>query len=647
MSKKEQKNLGVILDKNISSKSGAGNLEEKPIINESGDYSNYLPQEELQHFEWGDTLGCFRHNAQVLMEDFSTKNIADIRSGEYVITHKGRKKKVTKAIQLKNRSRFLKIHIQGKYKPIRCTKEHPILTVDGWKEAQNLTIKDRVLIPTTENIIKDLTLKEVEKNPDFLWFLGFYLAEGSLSNNKSSTKGNINFTTHIKETEYIKKVQRIGKKLFDTNFNVRYRKKRHTADINGSNLTLKKLLDELGGQHSQDKKINKRLMFLKPELQLNIVKGWLDGDGCYDKKNRRITGVSISERLVQQMYRILLRNRIKCNLRKREAYDNHKEAYTLHIYGTQCNKITDWNLRNLRPNHQDLKSRAIPKFKDNFLVQKITKIEKGKRRRNIYNLEVKDDHSYIVENVAVHNCVTWSALNCIETILKCKYGETWNFSDRFTAKMSGTTKNGNTCSAVADSIRNDGLVEQSDYPSKANSWDEFYKEIPDDIKKKGKNFLEFYDINFKYIFKDELTEAIKRGPVQMIVHAWDDTKKDGEIYQRTSKRPNHGVEGFNDMGNCYEVYDHYRDTTKKISKDFNISAIYQYYITKKKNIYDFVDKNGLLVFNKKTGTYGITEQGKIRYTKNKMEVLELLAAKLTDKSVNDDAWKKLPKESLH
>ena len=56
-------------------------------------------------------------------------------------------------------------------------------------------------------------------------------------------------------------------------------------------------------------------------------------------------------------------------------------------------------------------------------------------------------------------CVTFSALNCLETLQKFKGNDT-NYSDRFTAKMSGTTKNGNYLQAVANSIRHDGLVDE-------------------------------------------------------------------------------------------------------------------------------------------------------------------------------------------
>ena len=65
-------------------------------------------------------------------------------------------------------------------------------------------------------------------------------------------------------------------------------------------------------------------------------------------------------------------------------------------------------------------------------------------------------HSVYFDTMA---CVTFSALNALEILIKRQYGIDINFSDRFTAKMSGTTTNGNYLYKVGDSIRKDGFVD--------------------------------------------------------------------------------------------------------------------------------------------------------------------------------------------
>src|SRR3990167_263004 len=51
-------------------------------------------------------------------------------------------------------------------------------------------------------------------------------------------------------------------------------------------------------------------------------------------------------------------------------------------------------------------------------------------------------------NAETMACVSFSALNAFEALLKAKYGSTINRSDRFTAKKSGTSEEGNTFGRV-------------------------------------------------------------------------------------------------------------------------------------------------------------------------------------------------------
>jgi len=55
-------------------------------------------------------------------------------------------------------------------------------------------------------------------------------------------------------------------------------------------------------------------------------------------------------------------------------------------------------------------------------------------------------------------CVTFSALNCLEILHKRLYEIEVNWSDRWMARVSGTTTKGNYLSTVADTIRKKGLI---------------------------------------------------------------------------------------------------------------------------------------------------------------------------------------------
>lgn len=71
----------------------------------------------------------------------------------------------------------------------------------------------------------------------------------------------------------------------------------------------------------------------------------------------------------------------------------------------------------------------------------------------------------------------------------------FNFSDRFLAKVSGTTENGNYYDKVANAVRYYGLVPEAMWPASENfTWDQYYSEIPEHVLAKGKELLKYIDI---------------------------------------------------------------------------------------------------------------------------------------------------------
>jgi hypothetical protein len=118
-------------------------------------------------------------------------------------------------------------------------------------------------------------------------------------------------------------------------------------------------------------------------------------------------------------------------------------------------------------------------------------------------------------------CVSFSLTNCLETQYKF-YGVDVNFSDRFLAKMSGTQLNGNTLERVADTARNIGLVLESEWPNspKAQTWAEYYKNIPDDVKAKArKQPFQYEWVARTNNFAESLKRELKQSPLQVTVYA--------------------------------------------------------------------------------------------------------------------------------
>lgn len=217
-------------------------------------------------------------------------------------------------------------------------------------------------------------------------------------------------------------------------------------------------------------------------------------------------------------------------------------------------------------------------------------------------------------------CVSFSALNCIETILKAKFGVSLNLSDRFLAKMSGTTKRGNYLRTVADSIRTQGAVAEElwPYPRRQRTpvfeWDDFYSEIPEEVRMEALNFLKQWKIEWEWVPMSQVREALKYGPLQVTVRAWPKPNEDGLYHDGGSTRRNHAVTLFNATDDYYEIADHYSKDKKKLVPNYDFKWALQFFVTKQTNVpmpTIELPNNVLVQLVEGSGGFGLHLDGKI------------------------------------
>ncbi|MHA1778354.1 MAG: IMP dehydrogenase, partial [Candidatus Heimdallarchaeaceae archaeon] len=72
---------------------------------------------------------CFEEDALVTMGDYSVKKIKDVSVGDYVITHKNKKRMVTKKYIRKYTGEILEINVKGSPGTIKVTPEHPFYAI--------------------------------------------------------------------------------------------------------------------------------------------------------------------------------------------------------------------------------------------------------------------------------------------------------------------------------------------------------------------------------------------------------------------------------------------------------------------------------------------------------------------------------------
>lgn len=174
--------------------------------------------------------------------------------------------------------------------------------------------------------------------------------------------------------------------------------------------------------------------------------------------------------------------------------------------------------------------------------------------------------------VETMGCVSFSALNALEMLIKAKYHLDDNRSDRFTAKMSGTTRSGNGFTKVGDSIRKDGTVKEEIYPfpEEIKTWEEFYADVPSGIKSLGQQFLNEYNIQYEWVPFNigAVKEALKYAPLQVAVQAWFQ-RPNGLFYSPDGMTHNHAtlLIGYKE-GEYWEVFDSYDPFIKRLEWNF-------------------------------------------------------------------------------
>ena len=159
-------------------------------------------------------------------------------------------------------------------------------------------------------------------------------------------------------------------------------------------------------------------------------------------------------------------------------------------------------------------------------------------------------------NVDTMACVTFSDLNSIETQYHFHTGTHRNFSDRFTARMSGTTTEGNYLFRVADSVRRDGLVDESEWPAPAVfTWDEYYKTPPIEVVDKARLFLATWSVQYEWIdvTRESLMYHLKHAPIQVTI-------------------PGHAVLDFYTTADVQKYFDSYLPFVKERAEPF-VSAM--------------------------------------------------------------------------
>src|SRR5215468_9946660 len=370
----------------------------------------------------GQLAACFPAGTMISAID-GPKPVEEIREGDFVLTHRGRYRRVTETMRRESYLYRVKI---DKLPEMRVTGEHPFLTDQGWIDAADLEPKRHfVQIGCSAERASELVTIDiaVAQAPDFIyqpniklrsgsissyvsparagvhvdeeiaWLLGMYIAEGSITDGRD-----VRFTLSADEQEYADRICAILRdRLWLT-------ASKTLTDYEGSgdswfSVRVDSEFFALWLQNNfssglDRKRVPQWMITADERVQAAFLKGVADGEGTpINAQQIRIT--LSNETLVRQIFEIATRLGYYPTLRADHMPPNANVRLWSIAFGPTYNA-----------------GMARGGF------YRVREVELTEEYSTVYNFEVEEDHTYVANQVVVHNCFVLPVPDSLEGIME-------------------------------------------------------------------------------------------------------------------------------------------------------------------------------------------------------------------------------------
>ena len=387
---------------------------------------------------------CFPPGTRVLTPGGQTP-IENLERGDVVIDENGDRQPVTETMERHVDEEIVKITPERLNRPIRATGEHPfkIARDDGfeWVDADDLQEDDLLVLghAADENdLLLDGTvaLDEIANGPlvftdggvtvnrdyygatkgasphvfadevpveDFATLAGWYLAEGCVVYRRGMPS-EVTFTLHSDEREAAEEIQSALDSL-DVSSRIQPVEDRNTLHVHAEHSSFAQFIEGLFGTGASEKQVPDVLWNAPVETQARILETLFAGDGRLEKrgKSQRVKLKLANEELIDFAFQAGLRCDVQFSRHDREP-DDRKPTYEV---GASVSTALGTPLECLFDEVPDeFAPRDRTKQSEGKEVVSIDSIERIEYEGPVYNAEVADTHTYVAEDVVVHNCET-------------------------------------------------------------------------------------------------------------------------------------------------------------------------------------------------------------------------------------------------
>lgn len=350
---------------------------------------------------------------------------------DMVATHTGSFQPIKKVFRHQHKGEIRSISFNGCTESLRLTPEHPVLVYKKRKQtnqkksfckiyeginpefvaAKDIKVGDLIVLPdlnqhqsiNSVNItdylsqfileddivytkIHNETCNKLPQNIiidyDLGIILGYIISDGYIS--KYST--NVTFTGD--EEHYVNEYNKLLYNKFKLTGSITKNKNKYAIDVRVNSVLLSEFLTKFN---------YKQYIWTNKEFVKGLIRGLVRSDGCY-KKNT-VSFCSIHKDLAH-LFRIL------CWLLKIPTrLHKNTNAYEVEGYGESARKLHEICKKHTNidtPNAKKPLKRV--QHINNYLVASVTRNRSLNYYGQVYNIEVENDNSYIVQQSCVHNC---------------------------------------------------------------------------------------------------------------------------------------------------------------------------------------------------------------------------------------------------
>lgn len=364
---------------------------------------------------------CFEPSMQVLMSDGTQKAISSIKPGELVISHDGSINPVKRKFERQTKEEMLKLTFSGiTTEPLRVTKGHKLLTEKDNKvqyvHAEELKVGDFLLTPANY-IDNDFIGQEKDK---FAYLVGAYAAEGcgmpyewvSYRGRKTSYYKGVKFAIHSDEIDtFGKEIIDCAKALYgDLRIKIHKMKDQKATYIHIYSVAIADDLMGICPGTSSDgtKRIAPHILREWNAIKMaSFIAGFYDGDGCYGKDSG-LTGVGVTKKLCEQIANMLARMGIEYSYsRRRPSGMGRQQVYFVTIPNRSCDKFIGLSSKLKEKGWKEpdghFRHNVCYFTKDKYIYRKIIKIGTYEYTGTVYDLEVENSHSYVINHISCSN----------------------------------------------------------------------------------------------------------------------------------------------------------------------------------------------------------------------------------------------------